>query len=193
MRFRAIFVVFVFGLFLGELASRAQTNTNTAPVIVTQPANGIAGLGEDFVFNVSASAPGPLTYQWYADGSLVSGATNASLLLTNLTIGNGGSYVVNVSNSAGAITTSSNAVLTIVLTNTAHRLQTGRVIQVGGSVAVPIILRANGRENAFSFSLSYNTAAYTNPRFLSTNGFTLDLSQTGMVGVAMTLAPGATV
>jgi hypothetical protein len=57
-------------------------------------------------------------------------------------------------------------------------------------VGVPIILRANGQENAISFSLSYNTNAYSNPAFLtiySNAVINLTLTQPGVAGLALTL------
>ena len=51
----------------------------------------------------------PLIYQWQHDTTNISGATNASLTLTNVSFSEAGSYSVLVTNTAGA-TNSSNAI-----------------------------------------------------------------------------------
>jgi hypothetical protein len=47
-------------------------------VITTQPANQTVTLGSTATFAVVASGTGPLTYQWYKNGTAISGATAAS-------------------------------------------------------------------------------------------------------------------
>ena len=58
-------------------------------------------------FTVSASGSAPLSYQWLRNGANVTnggnviGATSSTLTLTNVQIGNAGSYTVAVSNPGG--------------------------------------------------------------------------------------------
>jgi hypothetical protein len=82
------------------------------PSIVNQPHNQLGYWGESVTFNVAATGSLPLTYQWQKDNSPITGATDASLVLTNLQMTNAGNYSVVVANSAGSIT-SSNANLTM--------------------------------------------------------------------------------
>ena len=65
------------------------------------------------MFSVTATGTTPLRYQWLFDGTNITGAVNSSLLLTNLQLGQSGSYSVVVTNVLGSAT-SSNAVLTVV-------------------------------------------------------------------------------
>jgi hypothetical protein len=162
----------------------------SAPVITTQPSNSVAGVGEDIAFGVVAIGQPPLHYQWRFNGGNLAGETNSTLLMTNLSFGRAGIYSVVVTNSFGS-TNSTNAILTIQ-SPPSRRLENGRVVQIGSQVAVPIILRATGREHAVSFSLLYN-ANYSNPVFHPANGgsaVTIDTAQPGVVGVALTLPPG---
>ena len=64
-------------------------------------------------FSVNASGTEPLFYQWRANGSNLDGATNRTLILTNLQFGDTGSYQAAVFNAAGS-TESSNASLTVI-------------------------------------------------------------------------------
>lgn len=180
------------GLLVALSPGVTRAATNTLPTITGQPASGIAGVGEDFAFTVGATGNLPLSYQWLFEGANLAGATNSSLLLTNVSLAQGGYYAVSVSNTNGTVT-SSYAELT-VQTVFARRLATGRVLTSPSSpqVAVPIVMRANGRENAVSFSLAYNPNTFTNPVFLpgyASEGVTADTSQSGVIGVSVLLPP----
>jgi pectate lyase len=59
-----------------------------------------------------ASGTAPLTYQWKFGSTAISGATGASLTLTNVQSANAGSYTVTVTNSVGSVTSTA-ATLTV--------------------------------------------------------------------------------
>jgi hypothetical protein len=65
-------------------------------------------------FQVSTLATPPPAYQWFFNGSGLSGATNNTLTLTNVQPGQTGPYLVVVTNSLGAAT-SSVAQLTVLV------------------------------------------------------------------------------
>lgn len=73
------------------------------PVITTGPASVSVTEGLTATFTVNATGPGPLTYQWEFNGAIIAGATNSSLVLSNLTAANAGVYTVVVGNATGAI------------------------------------------------------------------------------------------
>jgi len=82
------------------------------PVITTQPVSQSAPLGGSATFTVAATGVGTLSYQWFKDGELVTGATGTSLSLTGVTLSDVGSYDVVVTNASGS-TVSRAADLTI--------------------------------------------------------------------------------
>ena len=85
----------------------------------------------------NSTGPGSaLLYQWYkSPATLLAGATNSTLTLTNLAGGNAGSYYVVATGPYGS-KTSSNASLTIVpLTITLSATNTGRVFEGIGAVS----------------------------------------------------------
>jgi hypothetical protein len=83
-----------------------------APVIVTQPRSQIGFWGKNIEFDVAAHGGPPLSYQWWGNGFALPGATNASVLLTNLQLTDAGSYQVVISNAYGSVT-SNPAILTV--------------------------------------------------------------------------------
>lgn len=80
--------------------------------ITSQPTNQTVLKGTDATFSVGAAGAGPLSYQWYFDTSAIDGATNQTLVLTNVQTSAAGNYTVSVANPSASIT-SNPALLTI--------------------------------------------------------------------------------
>ena len=83
-----------------------------APSIILQPQSQVAVAGNAVTFTCSATGTPAPTYQWRLDGTNLSGATAATLLLPSVTLGQAGSYSVVVTNIAGS-TNSSSALLSV--------------------------------------------------------------------------------
>jgi len=75
-----------------------------APVITTQPENLSVSSGANVTLSVAASGAEPLAYRWQMFGTNLPGRTNATLALTNVSLGQGGVYSAAVSNSSGVVT-----------------------------------------------------------------------------------------
>lgn len=107
-----------------------------APTITAQPASQTATVGSAVTLSVSASGTG-LNYQWSKDGTVISGAQSASLVLTSVTAADAGTYTVLVSNTGGAVTGTATLTViaatpsTTVVINTQPASQS---VSVGGSV-----------------------------------------------------------
>src|SRR5205814_1352428 len=63
-------------------------------------------------FSVTATGTAPLAYQWRLEGAAITGATNSTLVISNVQNANAGNYSVRVTNSTGFVV-SSNASLTV--------------------------------------------------------------------------------
>jgi hypothetical protein len=87
---------------------------NVAPTITSQPVNQTVAAGSSATLTVTATGTPAPTYQWRRDNVAISGATNATLALGNVTAANAGSYTVVVTNAAGSVT--SNAATVTVTT-----------------------------------------------------------------------------
>ncbi len=86
------------------------------PGITVPPVNQTAGEGSNVVLSVVAGGTGPFSYQWSFNGTNISGATNATLTLTNLHPYQSGSYAVTITTPYGTIT-SSGASVTVIAQN----------------------------------------------------------------------------
>ncbi|HLH55425.1 MAG TPA: choice-of-anchor tandem repeat GloVer-containing protein [Verrucomicrobiae bacterium] len=80
---------------------------NSAPVILLQPTNQTLAPGATAVLHAEVSGNMPLTYQWQLNNTNISdtssrfGSTGDTLVLTNVTEADNGSYVLSITNSQG--------------------------------------------------------------------------------------------
>jgi hypothetical protein len=92
-----------------------------APAITTQPASMSVTAGQTATFTIVAT--GSPTYQWYKNGTAISGATSPSYTTpTTTTTDNGALFSVVVTNSASAVTSSA-ATLTVSTPTITHGSQ----------------------------------------------------------------------
>ena len=82
-------------------------NLALTPLMATQYASATA------TFSITASGTAPLTYQWGKNGLPVNGATNSTLILSNLSTNDAADYACAVAN-PGGVSNSQNAILTVL-------------------------------------------------------------------------------
>lgn len=70
----------------------------------TGPQNRAAVVGQDTSLSASALGARPLSYQWLFGGSVIPGATNSVLVLTNIQSANAGLYEAVITNISGSVT-----------------------------------------------------------------------------------------
>jgi len=80
------------------------TVTESPPVIITQPTNQDFHFGDNFALQVQVDGSGPLLYQWWLNGTPISGATNATFSFSNAHDDSRGVYTVTIQNPLGSIT-----------------------------------------------------------------------------------------
>ena len=85
--------------------------TINAPIISIQPLNQNANIGSSATFTVSADG-NSLSYQWYFNNTIILTATSNTYTLSNISYASAGTYSVNISNSAGSVSSSA-ATLTV--------------------------------------------------------------------------------
>ena len=99
----------------GSVTSAVATLTVYVPAgIATQPLSQTTTQGMNVAFSVVPSGTAPFSYQWALNGTVLSGATNGSLALTNVQPTDAGSYTVAVTNAWGSVT-STVATLTVLV------------------------------------------------------------------------------
>jgi len=123
---------------VSSATSAAATLTVNPPVIppsiTTQPSPQSVPVGGTAAFSVVASGTAPLSYQWrksgspLSDGGNISGATTATLTLTNVSSADAANYDVVVTNAADSVTSSS-----VALTIGAVITPAGQISYAGGA------------------------------------------------------------
>jgi type II secretory pathway component GspD/PulD (secretin) len=124
----------------GAIVSSSATSSVAALIVVfpttitTQPASQTAIGGNSVTFSVTAGGTPPLGYQWFFNGSVIEGATEANYTITSVAATNEGNYTVVITNSCGAAT-SSVAALTVQLPPSITSQPAGQTV-VNGSNAI---------------------------------------------------------
>jgi hypothetical protein len=94
-----------FGTVTSAAATLAVNATSSAPLFTLQPASQTIAAGATVVFTVAANgAPTPV-YQWYRGTTPITGATDATLMLTGASV-IAGNYTVTATNNQNSITSS---------------------------------------------------------------------------------------
>jgi hypothetical protein len=115
---------------------------NAAPSItsVPNPVTALTGGTVTLAFGY-AGTPAP-AFQWFKDGTAISGATSASLVLANLSFADAGAYAIKLTNSLGEVTSPA-VVLTVAQAPVAPALVTAPVAQTvtaGDSVQFSVVV-----------------------------------------------------
>ncbi len=109
-----------------------------SPVSPTQPTSQTVAAGGSVVFSFPATgAPAP-TFQWYLNGAAIPSATGATLVITNVSAANAGSYTCTAINPSGS-KTSDPATLAVVSTSNPGRLvnlSTRAQVGTGGNILI---------------------------------------------------------
>ena len=136
---------------LVSLTVSPGANVPTAPQIQQAPADqtrfaGGAGGGTNASFRVVATGSLPLYYQWLRNGTILPGATNDLLTVTNAAAGDAGTYQVAVSNALGS-TTNAGAELTVLSSDFNDAFASGIAVIGASNVLRGSILSASKEAN----------------------------------------------
>ena len=99
-------------LMANALSYASGAYSNPITTITTEPASQTVVVDDNVTFSVTAAGTAPLHYQWYFNGSTITGATATNYSITEVRTSAAGSYSVVVTNSSSSAT-SSVAVLTV--------------------------------------------------------------------------------
>jgi DNA/RNA endonuclease G (NUC1) len=111
-----------------------------SPAITTVPVAQNSAVNGAATFSVVASGAAPLAYQWQKDDGPIVGATNSSLVISNVQASDAGAYDVVVSNSVGSVVSAAaNLVVTgiaptIAASPASQSVAAGSTVTLAGSV-----------------------------------------------------------
>lgn len=122
----------------GMVMSQAVLTVDEPPVILAQPQSQTVRLRSAANFSVQARGTEPLTYQWRLNGLLLPGATNAMLVVTNVTAADAGEYSVLVQNRIGSVF-SAPATLTLQTPPRIVQQLVERAAPIGATVSFSVV------------------------------------------------------
>ncbi len=144
-----------------------QPVTNlTVAVSATGPANQTVCPGDSPVFSTVASGTGPYSYVWLKNGSTLSGQTNNSLTLVDVSASDAATYSVVVSGVIGTVTNSATLTVNTPVTVTTAPLDQASV--VGGSATFGVT--ASGTD--LSYQWLFNGSVIGTDSSLTLNNLT---------------------
>jgi uncharacterized repeat protein (TIGR01451 family) len=111
-----LYSVRVTNIYGAAVSTNARLTVITTPSIIAQPLAQAEFIGSNVTFAVVADGAPPLSYQWRFAGSIIPNATNSTLVLNNVQLGDAGDYSVVITNRYGSVT-STNARLTVLSQN----------------------------------------------------------------------------
>ncbi len=170
----------------------ATLTVNDPPAITTQPTSQTVGAGSNVVFAVTATG-GNLSYAWnknnspLGNGGNVSGATSAALTLSGVLSSDAANYSVVVANSAGSITSSPPAVLTVLNPPVILADPTSRTNNAGTTATFSVSatgtepLSYQWRRGAFNLSDGGNVFGANSATLTLTSVFTADAADYDVV------------
>ena len=168
----------------------ALTNDTTpaTPLITTQPADRVIGIGTGTTFSVVASG-GDLAYQWKKGTAPITGATQSTLAIADATLASAGSYQVDVTNAVGT-TPSRSALLTVLDVRPTQAFTSGSPAYVPGStISISNTLSYASTANGLHWQMVLPTN-WTYASSAGTEGASaLDTTHPGLIDVAWTSVP----
>jgi hypothetical protein len=176
----------------GDLVSTGATLTvlPAKPWFIVQPFSTATNLGDDVEFSCLAGgsndATNVLSFAWYFQGSLLSGQTGNTLLLSSITTSNQGDYFVVASNAYG-LATSEIARLTVDLPPALATGLTNVVADEGGTVT--FAASAAGTP-PLAYNWSFNYLPLTNQTATLTLS-NVTPSQSGFYAISVTSPSGS--
>jgi alpha-tubulin suppressor-like RCC1 family protein len=128
-------------------------SSDALPAINSQPADAMLTEPAGFILSVTASGPGPLTYQWLKDGQIIDGATSADYAVVASTPSDSGDYDVIVTDYLGS-TQSATAIVSVAPLPIITPVSAARQVLAPGS-ALSLSVTASGT-GALSYQWSHN-------------------------------------
>jgi len=161
---------------------RIIPGAGSIPFFTQQPTDEYASVGGSATFTVTASGSGSLTYQWYFNGSAITGATGPSYTVTNAQASNSGAYTVKITNTNGSVTSSAGNLFVNTGSSAARliNISTRALVGTGGNIVIPgFVIGGSGTETLLIRADGPSLTAFGVSGALAQPSLTLTAQSTG--------------
>jgi alpha-tubulin suppressor-like RCC1 family protein len=161
--------------------------------IVQQPANQYQIAGGSVTFVSSAVSSNAVTYQWQFNGTNISGANYATLVLTNVQATNQGLYDVIISDSVHTLVSSNASFVLVTPPSIVSQMPmpTNQVFLANSSATLRIVASAPGQTNGFPLHYQWQFNG-SNILYQTSTNYTFTVVNSGLYSVIVTNKAGAT-
>ncbi len=143
---------------VGFNSSEATIIVNPSTAISTQPVGATICEGNPFTFSVGAVGTN-LSYQWIKDGTVLFGATNSTLVLSNPVASDAGSYYVIVNGSCAPTSMNSSTVSLVVNTN--PRVTAANLSNQQACIGSTVVFSTSASGTGLTYQWRFNGVAIT--------------------------------
>jgi hypothetical protein len=169
---------------------RTSSQLNTLK-FTQQPQSVVASLGDTVTLSPLVAGAAPIFYQWYDNGILMPQATNLTLTLSGVTLGNSGGYYLVISNTNG-VATSAVAFVAITIppgAPTISQQPQSRSILAGAAVSFSVVAAGIG---PFSYQWQKDATAINGATNSTYSIAAATVNDTGAYTVIVQNAAGST-
>ena len=128
---------------LSNAATLTVNSAAVAPVITSQPAGLTVFSGAAATFTVAASGTPTPAYQWYRNGTVITGATAATYSVASAQTTDNADYTVVVSNSAGSVTSAAAKLVVNTATIVISAQPASQALGVGSTATFNVAAQAS--------------------------------------------------
>ena len=157
----------------GELADGTTTERNTAikltqPAFTKQPAALSVSVGASAAFAPTVTSTGAATYQWFKDGSAITGATATTYTIASTTAASAGNYALVATNWLGS-TTSTVAALTVISPVSITTQPTAQTVIAGNTATFSVVATGSAPVQTVAISGLFTTGVDASNALLGNN------------------------
>jgi hypothetical protein len=171
----------------GSVTSSVAALTVTPFSISYEPQGATVLAGQNATFTISARGQGPFSYQWQFNGISLAGATNSTLVLTNVQMNQAGAYSVIMSDPFASLASSPAQLIVVPISITAPPQD--QVVFRGAAATLNVTAVSTQPINYQWQFNGTNLSVATNSSLILTN---LQFNQAGLYSVVMSNALGNT-
>ena len=156
-----------------------------------QPQSVMANIGDTVILSPLVAGSGTISYQWFDNGLPLAQATNLSLTLANVNVGNSGGYYLVISNATG-VASSSVAFVAVILppgAPTISQQPQPRSVLAGSPVSFTVVAAGNG---PFGYQWQKDSVAINGATSSTYTIAAVTVNDTGAYSVIVTNSGGST-